>query len=223
MRNRKNKPLIHKADLVDLETLNDANFYGDEYDANYMEQVSASQLGALRTAANAQAYRMVITNAQESEQTIVLLPGLVYESDSPANGVIRTETSTAYTSYGGTASTFTSSSSNGTIEKFLHFVRNNPSRLVGIKVASTSASQISDGALTIGTDSAFKSQIAEQQIFLSSYVDENRNQEKEVTAPVVLNLDNQKVMRLNIAADSTCTITFYIGKITNIAAEAAKN
>ncbi len=209
---------------IEKEINNDVNFYGDEYDANYagVQEVSSSQLGAIRTAANAQAYRFTITNAQSSEQTIVLLPGLEYNSTSPDNGVIRTEDTTPYTSYDGTASTFTSVSKNGSLEKILNMVRLNPMKLVGVKVASTSASQISDGSLTIGTDSAFKSQIAGQQIFLANYTDENRNQEKEVTAPVVLNLDNQKVIRLNVAADSTATVTLFIGTISNQAAAAAK-
>lgn len=208
--------------LKDINRAVEANYTGDDY-ANYngVQQVSSAQLKSMQAASQAKAYRFSITNALASEQTIILTPGLNYDSTDPATGVIRTETTTAYESTT-TGSAFTSSASAGSLETFLNFIRLNPVRLVGVKIASTVASQITDGVLTVATQSPFKSQDAEEQIYLSTYTDENRNQEKEVTAPIVLNLDNQKQIKMTVAASSTVTVTFFIGQITNIAAEAAK-
>lgn len=200
----------------------EASYVGDDY-ANYggVQEVSQSQLRSLQASTQAKAYRFYVTNALASEQTIILTPGLNYDSTDPSTGVIRTEVTTPYESTT-TGSAFTSAASDGSLETFLNFIRLNPVRLVGIKVASTVASQITAGVITVSTQSPFNAQDSVKSIYLSTYTDENRNQEKEVTAPIVLNLDNQKLIKMTIAASSTATITFFVGQITNIAAEAAK-
>lgn len=166
---------------------------------------------------SARQFKVTITNLLATDEEIYLTPGPLYHAQATiADGVLRTETNplAAYASVAGTALAFTSQGSPNTIENFLQFIYNNPTRLLGMKITSTLADQMEE-ALIIDRISPFKSNLESTPKFLASYQDENTFRDKVVTIPLMEQLDNQTVIRLNIKADSTINITFYCGAIMN--------
>lgn len=133
--------------------------------------------------------------------------GLVYVKGSEASGQAKTgafnDTSAAAGLVGSASPT--------TIEKFQAWVQKNPTRFGGFKVKSTGATQI-DQVITYARETPFSSTNEDaEDIFLASYADEDSYNDKIVTVPRPIQLDNRTLFTVPVIASSTLTLTFFGG------------
>jgi hypothetical protein len=160
--------------------------------------------------------------AGASNKTIRLMPGIIWNPETPDNGVIRTASvGGEFPSVDGTASQFAASGEPRSIETLLHFMRSVPTKIVGMRVKSTDATQL-DQRLYITKESPFNQTDKTKSLNLANYTNEYANNDKIATIPFTDQLDNQTKLDLVVVPGSTLTITFYFGDMLNLAAEHAQ-
>jgi hypothetical protein len=97
---------------------------------------------------------------------------------------------------------------------FRNYFRQNPTRVLGFKVASSDTLQMETN-VSIEIDSPFHAQMKSRQIVLSDYQNEHTFRDKLVTVPEQFQLDEKTRVRMTVVAGSTMTITFYCGAVFN--------
>lgn len=173
---------------------------------------------------NGTQFTMTIKNANATDEEIILCPGYKYMPKGGAviatvpalilypvaNGVV----------YDGTFRSVAGNNLTGIgnpkpIKEFLDYVAENPTRCLGFKIASTDSTQI-ETMMNIQHLSPFKN-LEDRNIVLASYQDEDTYRDKIVTVHENFQFDNQTVFKGIVKANSTLTITFYLGAILNTA------
>lgn len=142
--------------------------------------------------------------------TVYLIPGLQYYTNRSANGFL---TNTGGTDTAGNALT-SASGSPATITEFYDFIAANPTRLLGLKVSSSTNTQL-DQTIVYQEQSPFRS-LQSRNIPLSSIADQNtfnRNLGKIQTPDMVIS--QQTRMALYIPASAETTVVFYCGAVLN--------
>jgi len=103
-------------------------------------------------------------------------------------------------------------------DEFLAFIKNNPARLLGMKMQVDDDSQLSED-ITVRKISPFRS-LQDRTISPSIFKNSSQNNSKLVEIPLQdEQLDNQTVMLYTLGAGRTVTFTFFIGAIRNVAGE----
>ena len=99
--------------------------------------------------------------------------------------------------------------------KFLrNFFRSNPTRVLGIKIASDVSLQIETN-ISIETQSPFHNALKSRQIVLADYQNEHTFRDKVVTVPEQFQLDDKTQVRMTVVANSSMTVTLYMGAVLN--------
>lgn len=94
------------------------------------------------------------------------------------------------------------------------FFRQNPTRILGFKIASTDALQIETN-VSIETESPFHAALKSRQIVLADYQNEHTYRDKVVTVPEQFQLDEKTKVRMTVVANSSMTVTLYVGAVFN--------
>jgi hypothetical protein len=142
--------------------------------------------------------------------TVYLIPGLQYYAGRTANGFL---TNTGGTDTAGNALT-SASGSPANITDFYDFIAANPTRLLGLRVSSSDATQL-DQTIVYLEQSPFRS-LASRNIALSSISDQNtfnRSLGKIETPGMIIS--SQTRMALPMPASAQTTVVFYCGAVLN--------
>lgn len=181
-------------------------------------------LNAMEAAGTARVFQFVVThdNTTASVQTLTILPGLGYSSKATIDdGVIRTNTSTAFNSVEGNNVFINCSGTPGSIEDFLDFISSNPSKILGLRFESTAATQLTK-SISITKANPFVSTPETRNVILSSFKDEHSYSDKIVTVPFKEQADGQTKITIPVINDTTLTVSIFVGAIDNKAADFAK-
>lgn len=198
-----------------------SSYYGDSYyGSNYTgvgdEFIHQGYSGAAMRSfqeetARAVNFTIVVTSTHTSTQNLLLCPGLNWVQGGTNTGVIKDGAVDGLTN-------LSCSGSPGTILSLINQFRNNPIRLLGMRIRSDQAAQI-DVSLTHQPQSAFRTE-ASQPISLATYTDENTYKDKMVTVDLRqynMQLDNQTTITLPIVASSVTNIVLFLGAQLNTA------
>lgn len=163
--------------------------------------------------ANERIYRMTIVNANLTDEEFYLNAGLNIDKidviGSSVDGLPVADGT--FTSIAGNNLTMTGNPYN--FKYFHNLVQRNPIRVVGMKVASTVATQMQTSIL-LERHSPFK-QLQSRTLFLSSYQNETVYQDKQVTIPERWQIDDQLSVKMTIKASSTLDIQLFCGAVLN--------
>ena len=103
------------------------------------------------------------------------------------------------------------------IDEFLAFIKNNPTRFIGMKMLVDDAEQFEE-EIYIKKISPFRN-LEDRQIIPSHYKDSSQLDDKRVEIPLEdFQLDNQTIVLMKIKAGRRVTINFFAGSILNTAA-----
>lgn len=203
--------------LKDFETLNSeakkhlAGFTGGDYEADFTGK-EAPQFK------NARSFTLTIANAVATTESLVIMPGIKYNMETPENGLIREAAVAAeFASEDGTASTFSCAGAPRDVDTFLQWVRSVPIKLIGAKVKSTVATQL-DQRMYVTKQSPFVKTDKTESINLAEYVNEYAQNDKIATVRFNEQLDNQTRLTLDVVGNSTLTLTLFFGEKQNLAA-----
>lgn len=207
------REIISIDDLAAEARANLSNYAGeDDYsgeDSELHDDFSGTLQSATDGTMNRQ-FTFTITNANAAVRTAILVPGLGYNINTPAQGVVKTG---AHGSVESATTDLTTQGSPKSIEAFLDFIRRNPALCRGFKVSSTVATQIAQ-TMVVKKESPFQD-LASEVINLDSYQDEFGFKDKMVTVQRNIQFDDQTRIELPIAGSSTCTITWFFKEILN--------
>lgn len=145
--------------------------------------------------------------------SVYIIPGLKYNNNRAANGFLL---NTSGKDTNGNAVTGVSGSPSD-VTDFYDFIQFNPTNLIGIKVSSSSASQLSQ-IIVYEEQSPWKynASLSTRNINLGSIADQDTYQDKlgKVATPGLI-LSGQTRITLPIPSSATTTITFYCGAVLN--------
>jgi hypothetical protein len=103
------------------------------------------------------------------------------------------------------------------IDQFLKFISLNPCRITGMRIKTDDTDQFDEDLLfrneTPFRDLGFKTETP------NTYLSEHQQNEKIVSIPLDTQFDNQTTLITTIQANRTVTYTFFIGAISNEAAD----
>lgn len=206
--------VISLDDLAAEARANLSNYAGEEnYSGEDLSELHDDFTGTMQNVADGtmnRQFTFTIVNANAAVRTAILVPGLGYNINTPAQGVVKTG---AHGSIESASTDLTTAGSPKTIEAFLDFIRRNPAMCRGVKISSTVATQIAQ-TMVVKKESPFQD-LASEIINLDSYQDEYGFKDKMVTVARNIQFDDQTRIELPIAGSSTCTITWFFKEILN--------
>ena len=119
----------------------------------------------------------------------------------------------AFNDVNGAAGLTGSSGTSFSIETWMYYVRNNPSRLTHLRVQSTVNAQLSN-ALILDEINPYKD-VENVLFYPQNEIGQDTFNQNLVVFKVNAQLDYLKDLQLNISASSTATITFFLGAELN--------
>lgn len=153
-------------------------------------------------------FQFTVTNAQLVDQSFYLNEGL----DTGIAGVILADNAALVPISGVGVIGVAGKLKN--LKYLRNFIRQNPTRILGFKIASTDALQIETN-VSIETESPFHQALKSRQIVLADYQNEHTYRDKVVTVPEQFQLDEKTKVKMTVVANSSMTVTLYVGAVLN--------
>ena len=171
-----------------------------------------SRLSKIVAASNGREFDITVVNAELDTQEFYLTPSmLVTESDNghPLSGKAISGKELAFSSSSGPSAA-------GALKAFYRFIADNPSLILGIRIASSTATQMNKTIIVTTNINPFFAQYAAKKLNIQSYVDENNQQRDIATIDQLLPADQQSQIKVPVVK-GTHTFTLFIGPGANMA------
>lgn len=152
-----------------------------------------------------------VSNSGSAEKSFYLNPGLDIDADKI--GLVKDGDFNAIGEALGSAQTLNGKGYPGKIRELHEYIRNNRMWSVQTKIVSDKAVQFS-GAISVKKTNPFLESTGSRPVLLSDPQNENTFQDKIVTINKPLLFDYENAVKINIAGNSTMSITLNLVRVT---------